>query len=403
MGKSLTGIKLNLVSGALMVSILVTGCVSVTPTATPTITSTPLPESIATIGDQTVPMSDFQIAVRFQRYQLIQQYNYYLNIYQANTADPYGLRTQLNSLSSMLTSQDTLGTRILNRMVEDMIITTECSRRAIGASTAEIDAAYQALFTYYPNGTPTAAPTLAPLQNPTLDAAQQALVTLTPTAAQSATQTPGLPASPSPAAPTPTIYTQATFASLSQNFLTNLKSIDVGEAYIRGLLKADILRQKLIDALTKDMPTSQEQVWARHILVADKQTADTIYSSLQKGEDFSKLAAQFSTDTYTKNNGGDLGWFNRGTMVTEFENAAFALKVGEISQPVQTTYGWHIIQSLGHAVLPLNSTQLSAARAKVFDDWISQQIASYKLVPIDNWQNFVPTEPTFTPAILPNN
>jgi peptidyl-prolyl cis-trans isomerase D len=398
---SITGIKLNLVGSCLLLAILVSGCVSVTPTAKPTASPTPQPDFIATVGDQTVPLPDFQTAVRFQRYQLIQQYNYYLNIFQSNTSDPYGLRTTLNSLSSMLTTPEQLGSRILNRIVEDMVITAECSRRAIGASNAEVDQAYQALFGYYPAGTPTAAPTQAPIAWPTLDATQQALVTLTPTTAQTATQAPPTAAAPTVAAPTPTVFTVGSFANMSDNFIANLQTIGVNEAYVRGLLKADILRQRLIEAVSQDMPTSQEQVWARHILVADKASADTVYGRLQNGEDFSQLAKEYSTDTATKNIGGDLGWFPKGSMVTEFENAAFALKVGEISQPVQTTYGWHIIQSLGHAVLPLNNTQLAAARTKVFDDWISNQIAGLKVTPIENWTQFIPSDPTFTPAVLP--
>ncbi len=400
MHKRITGIKVNLVGCALLLVLMVSGCVSVTPTATPTATSTPLPESIATVGSQTVPLSDFQTAIRFQRYQLIQQYNYYLNIFQADTSDPYGVRSTLNSLSSMLTTPEQLGTRILNRMVEDMVITSESSRRAIGVSTAEVDQAYQAMFGYFPAGTPTAAATLAPFHVPTLDATQQALVTLTPTAAQSAS-TPAVTATPSPIPPTPTVYNVANFANLSSNFLSNLRSIGVSEAYVRGLLKADLLREKLIEEISKDTPTSQEQVWARHILVVDKVSADTIYSRLQKGEDFAQLARDNSTDTSTKNKGGDLGWFTRGTMVTEFENAAFALKVGEISQPVQTTYGWHIIQCLGHAVLPLDSAQLTSAKTKVFDDWVNKQMADLKITPIDNWTQYIPTDPTFTPTVLP--
>ncbi len=400
MHKRLTGIKLNLVGCTLLLAILVSGCVSVTPTAIPTTTSTPPPEYIATVGSQTVSLADFQVAIRFQRYQLIQQYTYYLNIFQADTSDPYGVRTTLNSLSTMLTTPEQLGTRILNRMVEDMVITAESSRRAIGVSTAEVDQAYQAMFGYYPAGTPTAAATLAPFPAPTLDATQQALVTLTPTPAQTA-RTPGVTATASPIPPTPTVYTVANFANLSDNFLANIQSIGASEAYVRGLLKADLLREKLIEEISKDTPTSQEQVWARHILVVDKVSADTIYSRLQKGEDFAQLAREYSTDTSTKNKGGDLGWFTRGTTVTEFENAAFALKVGEISQPVQTTFGWHVIQSLGHAVLPLNSAQLVAAKTKVFDNWVSKQMADLKITPIDNWTQYIPNDPTFTPTILP--
>ncbi len=394
------GISKSLAASAVMVAVLVSGCVSVTPTATPTVTPTPQPDFIATVGDQTVSMLDFQAAVRFQRYQLIQQYNYYLQIYQSNTSDPYGLRTQLDNLSTVLTDPSQLGTRILNRMVEDMIVTHESTQRAIGVSNAEIDQDYQSMFGYFPAGTPTAVPTDVPFPWPTLDATQQALVTVTPTLAQTATQTPTRPPS---SAPTPTVFTKGNFANLSDTFLANIQSIGVGETYVRGLLKADLLRQKLIGDIGKDVPASAEQVWARHILVVDKVSADTLYSRLQKGEDFSQLAREYSTDTNSKVNGGDLGWFPRGTMIAEFENAAFALKVGEISQPVQTTYGWHIIQCLGRAVLPLNSAQLIAARTKAFDDWIQKQMANIKIVTIDNWTTFVPTDPAFTPTILPNN
>ncbi len=399
MRKRLTGIELNLVGCALLLVLLVSGCVSVTPTAIPTATPTPPPDYIATVGSQVVPIADFQTAIRFQRYQLIQQYNYYLNIYQADTSDPYGVRSTLNSLSTMLTTPEQLGTRILNRMVEDMIITGESSRRAIGVSTAEVDQAYQAMFGYYPAGTPTAAPTLSTLPLPTLDATQLALVTLTPTPAQPA-KTPAGTATPSPVPPTPTVYTVGNFANLSDNFLSKMQTIGVSEAYVRALLKSDLLRQKLIEEVARDTPTSQEQVWARHILVVDKVSADTIYSRLQKGEDFAALAKEYSTDTSTKNKGGDLGWFTRGTTVTEFENAAFALKEGEISQPVQTTYGWHVIQCLGKAVLPLNSAQLAAARTKVFDDWVGKQMADLKITPIDNWKQYIPNDPAFTPTIL---
>ncbi|MDT3699910.1 MAG: peptidylprolyl isomerase [Thermincola sp.] len=87
-----------------------------------------------------------------------------------------------------------------------------------------------------------------------------------------------------------------------------------------------------------------KQVKASHILVETEDKAKEIKEKLAKGEDFAKLAKENSTDPGSKENGGDLGFFGSGQMVKEFEDAAFALKVGEISAPVKTQYGYHIIK-----------------------------------------------------------
>lgn len=86
-----------------------------------------------------------------------------------------------------------------------------------------------------------------------------------------------------------------------------------------------------------------ERVRARHILVATEQEAKQIRARLVKGEKFEDLAKKYSQDG-SKEYGGDLGYFTAPEMVPEFSKAAFALKPGEISQPVKTDFGWHIIK-----------------------------------------------------------
>lgn len=86
-----------------------------------------------------------------------------------------------------------------------------------------------------------------------------------------------------------------------------------------------------------------EQVHARHILVATEEEAKAIRAEIEGGKPFEVAAMEKSTDGSAKN-GGDLGYFSKGQMVPEFETAAFALKVGDISQPVKSQFGWHLIK-----------------------------------------------------------
>ncbi|MDP4012633.1 MAG: peptidylprolyl isomerase [Candidatus Nanoarchaeia archaeon] len=86
-----------------------------------------------------------------------------------------------------------------------------------------------------------------------------------------------------------------------------------------------------------------KEVRASHILIKTEEKAKEILGRLRLGESFEKLAIENSLCP-SKKRGGDLGWFGRQKMVREFEIAAFNLKKGEISQPIKTQFGWHIIK-----------------------------------------------------------
>jgi len=85
------------------------------------------------------------------------------------------------------------------------------------------------------------------------------------------------------------------------------------------------------------------KVHAAHILVKTEQEALGILYDIKHGKEFADEAKTKSTCPSGKN-GGDLGWFSRGQMVKEFETAAFAMKPGELSKPVKTQFGWHVIK-----------------------------------------------------------
>ena len=88
-----------------------------------------------------------------------------------------------------------------------------------------------------------------------------------------------------------------------------------------------------------------DKIRCAHILVEKFTDAQLILERLKKGEDFAKLAAEKSIDG-SRRRGGDLGWFGHGVMVRPFEQAAFALQKGQISEIVKTQFGYHIIKRL---------------------------------------------------------
>lgn len=97
------------------------------------------------------------------------------------------------------------------------------------------------------------------------------------------------------------------------------------------------------EARIKDVE-APEEVHARHILVKTREEAQQIKADLDSGQDFAALARDKSIDPGSGPAGGDLGYFTRGQMVKPFEDAAFGLKPGEVSDPIQTQFGWHIIK-----------------------------------------------------------
>ncbi len=163
--------------------------------------------------------------------------------------------------------------------------------------------------------------------------------------------------------------------------VTQLANDRLTEAQFRIELRAALITQKMRDIVTKNACINVEQVQARHILVADEPTALQIKAQLDKGADFAALARQYSLDVTTRQTGGDLGWFARGQLLQQaVEDAAFSLTKGQISGPVKSELGYHIIQTLDRS----NARQIDAQTCadltqRTFERWIGDLISKSKI------------------------
>lgn len=128
--------------------------------------------------------------------------------------------------------------------------------------------------------------------------------------------------------------------------LAYLKRRALRELYFEKVIKggvSDADARKLYDDQVK-LLKPEEEAQARHILVDNEDLAKQIKEKLTNGGDFAALAKEHSKDPGSKDNGGDLGYFTKGQMVPQFEEAVFTMNKGDVSQPIKTQFGWHVIK-----------------------------------------------------------
>lgn len=178
------------------------------------------------------------------------------------------------------------------------------------------------------------------------------------------------------------------FGGDKKKYEKQLKDQGLTDRQVRNDIRAQIISEKIFEEVTRDVQVTDKEVEeyyaenkaqysqpesreVRHILVKTKAKADALYAQLRGGADFAALARQNSEDTGSKANGGKLT-ISKGQTVAPFDKAAFELKKNEISKPVKTEFGFHIIQPLGDVkaakVTPLKDVKES----------IKQQLAQTK-------------------------
>ncbi len=195
-------------------------------------------------------------------------------------------------------------------------------------------------------------------------------------------RTPSPPATGGTPVPTATPMPYEEFQRRYKGYLQTLKErAEFTEADFRRLVETALLERKLRKAFADQVPTTDEHVHARHILVKTEEEARDVIAKLKAGEGFEALAEEVSIDESTKEKGGDLGWFTRDSfsVPTEVAEAAFDLKVGEISDPVKSPLGYHVIEVLGREERELDPLVLGMRQQKAFEDWLEKQRQSEKV------------------------
>lgn len=393
--------------------------------------------TVASVNDERITLNEFRENVRFQRFNYVRTYRDYFGIYSSFGPDMgASFYSTLKDIEFQLSDLNAIsfGQSVLDQMIDARLISQYAEENGIAVSQAEVDEAIQSFFGYYPEGTPTPEPTVTPFSTATMNAQQYSLVSPTPEPTAMLIETEAPPASenatpevaetPEEAvieeasatpeatleeptvAPTlePTLtltpYTFEGFQDRLGEYVDEIKALNLDQDFLEQKFKESLLREQVYEQITGSILPEEEQVWARHILVETEETANEVLQRLDAGEDWTTLAAEYSTDTSNKDRGGDLGWFGRGRMVAPFEEVAFELEIGEISEPVMSDFGWHIIQVLGHDTRVVTVERLEQIKSQAFADWLADLRASADITIQDNWQSDVPVEPTIPPELI---
>ena len=386
---------------------------------------------VAVVNGVSIDNKYFEDRVRLERNSYVQQFNLIYAQYQLLAEDPTTAeyyQSQLVQVQQILDNTESFANVVLNKIVDEEILAQKAAELGLSVSDAEVEEAMQGLFRFYPSGTPTPAPTFPPVSTPTPSRDQLNLLnyTATPTttgpevteegvneqpettpAVEGDTDDAETPATEEAEVVTPTVtptqeitatatlYTEEMFQEEYQGYISDLKEINVEEASLRKYLRSFLLVQKVREQIVNEVTREQEQVWARHILVQTMPEALIVMDRIDKGEDWATIAADVSLDTSNKDRGGDLGWFARGRMVEPFELAAFALEPGEISDPVETQFGVHLIQVIGKDTLPLSDSEFESLQEIRYQEWFQEIRGAAEIKINDVWQELAPKEPTY--------
>ncbi len=348
-------------------------------------------ETIATVNGVPLKVRDYQARARFDAQTILARMNSIQEAFQQFDANDPAMSSLVqyyqNQLAQDQQALQQAPSKALENLIDDELVRQEAARRNITVTAADIDreielSVNENLGYERPTTTPTAGPSPTPTNTntPTLTPTNTATPSISPTATAtlSATLVPTPTEGPTEMpAPTQTPLSPEAYKTEVAKLYENLGKMKISIDDYRKIVAVDLLRQRLNDALGVEVKTTAEQVHVEHILVKTFEEAQAVETRLRAGEDFAALAAELSIDPSAKTNKGDLGWATRGQFIQEFDTAAFSLPVLQVSEPITTSFGVHIIQVLERdANRALDANALAQARASALTDWLQSARAA---------------------------
>ncbi len=393
-------------------------------------------QEITTVNGVKITTSDFQERVRFTRWLTGSQIR---DLYFLTGGNIDYIQQLAGQQINNLRYPSLMGSQVLDEMEEEIILKQAAKDLGITIDNAAVEREvndYMAsraglVSPDSPTATPTVEPTITPtpLVSPTPSDTPEptATATASPTPENLPTFTPGPSLTPTETltptmTPTPTATLEADMirATMSQEessfYKTAKDKADVSRSVVRDVFYYQALRSAVLDVIGKDVSTEQLQVDARHILIAfnpdvpadqaappatDEQKqaaldkANEVMAALQAGEPFADLAKAVSNDTGSASQGGELGWSSPDKFVPEFKDAVLNAEIGQIIGPIETQYGYHIIQVHAREVRALTDSELSTARSDAYQKWLDEKKAEANIKRRGDWLNRVPDDPTY--------
>lgn len=377
--------------------------------------------SVATVNGERITVGQFRQRVDFERAIAIQSYNARASQLQQQ-AQIFGMDVnqlaqqdqQFMALSQELQDDDILGNRVLDDMINEILIQQEFDTLGLSVDESQIDSARQDFFGFDPTevsmiGTPATAtlsptPSSTPLVSPT--PSPTPLPTNTPTLTPEPTLDPEATAETTAEAtvevteaatipPSPTTSQTEAYENYEESldlFEQNVVDAESSRAALELFWEREAIRLSVQEAIVGEIETTL-YANARHILVETEEEANEIVVALQSGESFALLAQARSSDTGSGQRGGELGWNPVGFYVPEFSEALRTGEIGTLIGPVETDFGFHIIQIIAREDREVDAQTLEQLQFSIFGTWIEnrrEEIEAEDGITInDNWPDFL--------------